>query len=94
MAGVICHIVCFTFILPLLGDPYVKWFSDSQSACKIIQVGGMRNDLLIIALDVFWFCANSSIYIVVQWIPYPEIERGDYITRIIDIDDWQIVSCL
>ena len=31
--------------LPLLIGSYVKWFSDSQSACKIIQVGSMRSDL-------------------------------------------------
>ena len=59
--------------LPLLGNSYVKCFSDSQSACKIIQVGGMRNDLHAIALEIFRFCANSSIHIVVQWIPCTEI---------------------
>ena len=36
-------------LLPLL-FAYVKWFSDSQSACKIIQVGSMRNDLHAIVL--------------------------------------------
>ena len=45
--------------LPLLVGPYVKWFSDSQSACKIIQVGSMRSDLHTIAVDIFQFCANN-----------------------------------
>ena len=59
--------------LPLLGASYVKWFFDSQSACKIIQVRGMRNDLHAIALEIFRFCADSSIHIVVQWILCTEI---------------------
>ena len=32
---------------------HVKWFSDSQSVCKIIQVGSMRSDLHAIALEIF-----------------------------------------
>ena len=39
--------------LPLLIGSYVKWFSDSQSAYKIIQVGSMRSDLHGIALEIF-----------------------------------------
>ena len=39
----------------------MEWFSDSQSACKIIQVGGMRNDLHAIALEYFRFCTNGGI---------------------------------
>ena len=50
----------------------------------------MRNDLHAIALEIFQFCANNGIELDVQWIPPTEIERADYISRIIDIDDWQI----
>ena len=67
----------------------MKWFSDSQSACKSIQVVSMRSDLHAIALEIFQFCANNGIAyrVKVQWIPRTEIERADYISRIIDIDD-------
>ena len=68
----------------------MKWFCDSQSACKIIQVRSMRNDLHAIALEIFQFCANNGIELEVQWIPRTKIERADYISRIIDRDDWQI----
>ena len=72
----------------------MKWFSDSQSACKIIQVGSMRSDLHAIAQKIFQFCANNGIELEVQWLPRTEIERADYNSRIIDIDDWQIsVDC-
>ena len=76
--------------LPLLKGSYVKWFSDSQNALKIIRVGSMRSDLHAIALEIFQFCANNGIELEVQWIPRTEIERADYISRIIDVDDWQI----
>ena len=45
----------------LIVGSYVKWFSDSQSACNIIQVGSMRNDLHGIALENFQFFANNGI---------------------------------
>ena len=73
----------------------MKWFSDSQSACKIIQVGSLRSDLHAIALEIFQFYANNGIELELQWIPRTEIQRADYISRIIDIDDWRIsADCL
>ena len=50
----------------LLGGSYVKWFSDSQNACKIIQVGSMRNDLHATALEIFQFCTDCGIELEVQ----------------------------
>jgi len=44
----------------------VKWFSDSQIACKIIQVGSMRNDLHATALEIFQFCTDYGIELKVQ----------------------------
>ena len=46
--------------------------------------------IYMLALEIFQFCANNGIELEVQWIPRTEIERADYISRIIDIDDWQI----
>ena len=39
--------------LPLLKGSYIKWFSDGQNACRIIQVGSMRKYLHIIAPKIF-----------------------------------------
>ena len=66
--------------LPLLIGSYVKWFSDSQSACKIIQIGSMRSDLHATALKFFQFCANNGIELEVQWLPRTEIERAESLT--------------
>ena len=35
--------------LPVLKGSYIKWFSDSQTACRIISVGSMKSELHIIA---------------------------------------------
>ena len=54
----------------------------------------MRSILHAIALEIFHFCAYNGIELELQWIPRSEIERADYISRIIDLDNWQIsVDC-
>ena len=45
--------------LPRLKGSYIKWFSDSQNVCRIIQVGSMRKD----------FCVDNGIALEIQWIP-------------------------
>ena len=50
----------------------------------------MRSILHAIALEIFHFCAYNGIELELQWIPRSEIERADYISLIIDLDNWQI----
>ena len=76
---------------PVLGDSLVKWYTDSQAAAKIIEVGGMKLDLHRLAIKIFQFCAKHNIRLEVRWIPRLENEKGDYISRLIDFDDWQII---
>ena len=78
--------------LPIVKDVYVKWFSDSQTACKIISVGSMRSDLHVIALRIFQLCADNAIHLDIQLIPRSELQKADFIRRFIDIDDWQITK--
>ena len=54
----------------------------------------MRHDLHIIAINIFNRCAANNIGLEVQWIRRNELERADFISRIIDIDDWQISHSL
>ena len=77
---------------PLLKGTYVKWFSDSQVACKIVEVGSMREDLHFIAIQIFDFCLKHDIHLELQWIPRTHLQKADYISRILDVDDWQITS--
>ena len=79
--------------LPLLNGSYIKWFSDSQNACRIIQVGSMKKGLHVIArLKVFHFCVDIGIELEMQRIPRTKLDRADFISRVIDVDDWQITT--
>ena len=49
----------------------------------------MKLDLHRLAIKIFQFCAEHSIRLEVQWIPRTENEKADYISRLIDFDDWQ-----
>ena len=75
---------------PVLEGSLVKWFTDSQSAAKIVEVGSMKLDLQRLAVKIFQFCVAHNIRLEVQWIPRTENERADYVSRLIDFDDWQI----
>ena len=46
---------------PVLEGSLVKWFTDSQSAAKIVEVGSMKLDLHRLAVKIFQFCAEHNI---------------------------------
>ena len=50
----------------------------------------MKLDLHRIARSIFSICIQSGIYLDIQWIPRSLNEQADYISRLIDTDDWQI----
>ena len=80
-----------SFALILEGS-LIKWFTDSQTAARIIEVGSMKLDSHRLTTKIFQFCAAHSIRLEVQWIPRTENEKADYISRLIDFDDWQITQ--
>ena len=59
---------------PILEGSLVKWFTDSQTAARIVEVGSMKLDLHRLAIKIFQFCAERSIRLEVQWIPRTENE--------------------
>ena len=67
--------------LPPIKSTYIKWFSDSSTACKIIQVSSMKPDLHKIALQVLQICIGNKIDLDMKWAPRTELERGDFISR-------------
>ena len=79
---------------PILEGSLVKWFTDSQTAARIIEVGSMKLDLQRLAIKIFQFCVKHSIRLEVQWIPHTENEKADYISRLVDFDDWEITHDL
>ena len=68
----------------------MKIFSDSQSACRIVEVGSRIPELQNIALDIFKICFMNDIMIEAQWIPRVENRIADVLSKTIDLDDWQL----
>ncbi len=77
---------------PLLKGCSVKWFTDSQSAMKIAQVGSMRLDCHKLAIVIFSMCLKSGIQLDIQWIPRTKNTQADYISKFTDFDDWEITT--
>ena len=77
-------------LLSLKGS-HVKWFTDNQAAVRIVEVGSMKLELHRMARRIF------DIYVPVldmQWIPRTLNQQADYISRLIDVDDWQTTDDL
>ena len=68
----------------------VGWFTDNQNVVRIVQAGSMKKDLQEIALQIYHFCTQYEISLTVNWIPRSEIEKADYISKMIDVDDWEV----
>lgn len=68
----------------------VKWFTDSQGAVRIIRVCSMHFNLHNLASDFFFFCSNHGINLHIEWVPRSQNEKADYLSKIIDYDDWEV----
>ena len=69
--------------------------SDSQTVSRVISAGSMRPELNIISQNVFKMFAKfqiCAIHLEIQWIPRFGIERADFISRFVDIDDWKMTT--
>lgn len=67
--------------LPIIRGSYLKWFSDSQTAVRIVQVGSMKKKLHDLVIKFFQCCAENQIALDIQWIPRSDLEREDYTSR-------------
>ena len=77
----------------LLSGCDVKWFTDNQAVPSIVHSGSMKEHLHILALDIFQTAKDNKIDIEVEWIPRTQNERADYLSKIVDYDDWTVKDC-
>ena len=75
---------------PVLKGSHVKWFTGNQAAVKIVDVDSMRLELHRMERSIFNIYIQSGIFLEVQWIPRTLNQQADYISRLLDTDDWQI----
>ncbi len=75
-------------VAPKLTNTRVRWFTDNQNFARILQVGIRKPWLHAIALKVFSLSVQYLIRLEPEWIPRELNERADYLSRIVDHDDW------
>ena len=71
-----------------LENQRVRWFTDNQNVVRIIQVGSRKENLQVEALEIFNLAKRHNIILEPEWIPREENWTADYLSRIIDYDDW------
>ena len=76
----------------LLSGSAVKWFTDDQAVPLIVASGSMKEHLPQLVVDIF-YTARENIEIYVQWILRLLNERADYLSKIVDYDDWIVKDC-
>jgi hypothetical protein len=82
--------LCLLSFKDVLKGSSVICYTDSQNAASIILKGSKVHELQILALTIFEFCATNDTEIHTVWIPREQNTQADYLSRIIDIDDWEI----
>ena len=58
----------------------------------MIQHGIRKENLQQIALEIFGICMNHAIRLEVEWIPQEWNKQADYISNLIDNDDWSLAE--
>ena len=78
--------------LPILSSSHIKWYTDNQATAKIVEVGSMKLELHTIALRIFKICYKHSIHLDIEWVPRDRNTRADFISKLVDFDDWQVTE--
>ncbi|XP_063442628.1 uncharacterized protein LOC134722924 [Mytilus trossulus] len=71
-----------------LRNKCVKWHTDNNNCVFIVQKGSSKVHLQEIAMNIFKLCSELNITLEVVWIPRSENTKADYISKMIDIEDW------
>ena len=71
-----------------LGNGRLRWFTDNQNIVRILTVGSGKGYLQAEAMRIFKLCICHHIHLEPEWIPREENELADYLSRIVELDDW------
>ena len=82
--------LCLRAFAQFLKNSSVTFHTDNQNVVSIAQKGSKIKELQDISLDIFNCCIRENISFHIQWIPRSENEQADFLSRIIDVDDWDI----
>ena len=71
----------------------VKWFTDNQAVPIIVDSGSTKEELHKLSVDIFYVTRDYNIDLDVEWIPRSLNDKADYLTKIVDCDDWKVKDC-
>ena len=54
----------------------------------------MKYHLQSLAYNIFKLCVENKISIDIQWVPQLENEKADFLSNMIDQDDWGVTQAL
>ncbi|CAC5408504.1 unnamed protein product [Mytilus coruscus] len=74
----------------ILAGKNIRWFTDNQNVVSIVSKGSTKSVLQKLALDIFSTCIKHNVNIDMVWVPRAENETADFLSRIVDSDDWSI----
>ena len=67
-----------------------KTFPDNQNVVRILTVGSRSSTLQNLAVEFFQLALCHNISFQAQWIPRSENSKADYLSRLLDPDDWYL----
>ena len=73
---------------PKLAGLCVKWHTDNQNVARIINVGSRDSGLQEESKCIFEICVHHGISFEPEWVLRSRNEQADYLSRIVDFDDW------
>ena len=73
-----------------LANEHIRWFTDNQNVVNIILHGSKKPILQTEALKVFHLSLVHNLVIEPEWIPREENLVADYISKVLDYDDWML----
>ena len=88
---------CVSFCIKNLGTSSLrllcKVVTDSQAVSLIVDSDSMKEHLHQLAVDIFHTAKENNIEIEVGWIPRALNEKADFLSKIVDFDDWTVKDC-
>ena len=73
-----------------LADERIRWFTDNQNVVRILLYGSRKPLLQAEALSIFHLSVTHHLTIEPEWIPRSGNQVADYLSRIVDEDDWMV----
>ena len=82
--------VCWKILAQSLKNCRVCWLTNNQNVVRIVLYSRRKPILQKEALVIFATGVNNQIRLEPEWIPREENEFADYLSRIVDHDDWML----